>query len=139
MVVLSSPVVSTTVAEVSAYHVYLVWPWKTKDPESQFAWNGTVAFSRDSESPEWLNTPWRFGSDPSDLKTGDTVELSIPEFEATVLSVKKHEPARDAGWLPRPTLTLGLCATEFVDDPEAGFVIYCDTEEPISMFVADRG
>lgn len=133
MVVMSSPVVSTTVAKVSRFHVFLEWPWKTKDPKSEFAWDGTVAFPRDPDSPDWLNTPWRLESDPEDLEAGDSVELSIPGVEVVVLSVEALERPRDMGWLPRPTLLLELCATEFADDPEAGFVLYCDTAEPISI------
>jgi hypothetical protein len=135
VVVLSTPIISTTVAGTSKYYVYLAWPWKVEDPESEFDWDGTVAFPMDTESQEWRNTPWRLESDPWDLKPGDTVELSVPDVEATVMSVKKFERPKDAGWLPRPTLVLGLCATEFADDPEAGFVLYCDTDEPVSISV----
>ncbi|MET9227072.1 hypothetical protein [Lentzea sp. NPDC003310] len=130
MVVVSSPVVSTTVARVSHHHVFLAWPWKTKDPRSQFAWDGTVAFSRFAGSSEWQNTPWRFQCDPWNLKAGDVVELSIPATDAVVLSVERLDRPRDTGWLPRPVLVLEFGVAGSAD---AGFVVYCDTEEPISV------
>ncbi|WP_329788292.1 hypothetical protein V1227_27380 [Lentzea sp. DG1S-22] len=130
MVVVSSPVVSTTVARVSRYHVFLDWPWKTKDPKSEFDWDGTVAFPRAPDHPDWLHTPWRLETEPWDLNPGDTVELSIPEVDAVVLAVKRLERPRDTGWLPRPVLVLEFGTAESAD---AGFVLYCDTDEPITI------
>lgn len=135
VVVLSSPVVSTTVARVSKYYVFLSWPWKVPDPDSEFAWDGTVAFPQNPDSPEWRNTPWRFEPDTDELREGDEVRLSIPEVEFTVLSAERLERPKDMGWLPRPMLLLELCDTDHVDDEEAGFVLYCDTGEPISINV----
>ncbi|MCX2952299.1 hypothetical protein [Lentzea sp. NEAU-D7] len=133
VVVVSSPVVSTTVARVSHHHVHLEWPWKAKDPNSEFSWDGTVAFSRFAESSEWRNTPWRFKCDPWVLQPGDVVELFIPETDAVVRSVTRLDRPRDTGWLPRPVLVLGFGTAESAGDPEAGFVLYCDTDEPITI------
>jgi hypothetical protein len=119
-------VLSTSIATISDWRIVVNWPWKEVDPSSQFAWDGTVAFPRDERSPEWLNTPWRFEDVVRDFNVGDEVPLWIPKAEFSVLSVETLEVPRAVGGRPRPRLEIELCHVDQIDDPEAGFVLYCD-------------
>lgn len=122
------------VADVRGGYVYIEWPWREVDLSSNKRWNGQLAFPRDPDSLEWANTPWRLDPDPSELEVGETCQVGIPRTAITVRSVRFYDPPRDLGWLPRPTIGLGVANVadaRFGD--EAGYVIYVDGAEPISL------
>src|SRR5688572_8915891 len=83
------------------------WPWGTVDPESKYAWDGTVAVPTDSSSLEWVQTPWRIGP-RADLRVGGVCELLIPATECIVAEIERFDHPEDTGSLPRPTSALTL-------------------------------
>jgi hypothetical protein len=121
------------IASVSSGYVYIEWPWREVDPGSRFRWNGQVALPWDAGSREWVNTPWRTEPDVGELETGDTCWVGIPPTRVVVRAVLRYSPARDLGWLPRPTLGLSVVAAGDKDDDEAGYLVYLDGAEPVSV------
>jgi hypothetical protein len=121
------------VARVSGGYVFLEWPWRETDPGSGFRWNGQVALPWDADSREWVNTPWRVEPDAGELEAGATCWVGIPPTRGIVRALYKYAPARDVGWLPRPTLGLGVVPVGHEDDEEAGYLVYLDGAEPVSV------
>jgi hypothetical protein len=89
--------------------------------------------SYDPDHYSWSNTPWRVEPDPSELVIGDQCFLGIPETEVQVISIERHDPPADYGFLPRPEWVLGVCPVDSVDDEEAGCALYLDGAEPIQI------
>jgi hypothetical protein len=121
------------VASVSGGYVYLEWPWREADPRSGFRWNGQVALPWDGDSREWANTPWRVEPDTGELERGDTCWVGIPPTRVIVRAVCNYAPAKDVGSLPRPTLGLSVVSVGDEDDGEAGYLVYLDGAEPVSV------
>jgi hypothetical protein len=122
------------VASMSTQYVFVEWPWREADPESRARWNGQVALPRSADSREWLNTPWRIEPAVSELEVGDLCLVGIPATSVIVRAVRNYVPAKDVGWLPRPTLGLSVVpAGDYEDDEEAGYIVYLDGAEPISV------
>lgn len=122
------------VAKIASGYIYLHWPWRRIDPNSKVSWNGQVSFPVDANHFEWTNAPWRLEPDPEDLSAGDVCLVGIPGLEVVVRTVRQFDPPRDVGWLPRPTVGLSVVPVgDFQDDEEAGFLVYLDGPEPISV------
>lgn len=121
------------VAKVLGKYVFLEWPWRQVDPGSRFKWNGQVALPRDAGHHEWANTPWRAEPDPGELQADNTCQVGIPPTRVLVRAVHDYAPGRDLGWLPRPTLELSVVSVGDQNDEEAGYMLYLDGAEPISV------
>jgi hypothetical protein len=134
LLTLVCPMVDARVAGVGGQYVFIEWPWREVDSDSKARWNGQVALPREIESYEWVNTPWRVEPDPDQLGVGDSCTVGIPATRVIVRAVRNYEPAKDIGWLPRPTLGLAVVPVgEAEDDEDAGFIVYVDGAEPISL------
>ncbi|WP_051450648.1 hypothetical protein [Actinospica robiniae] len=123
------------VVGVSATHFMLVWPWGTVDPASTgVRWDGTFAFPRDPDHPEWHNTPWRIEADDlSGLSVGDACAVGIPPKRVRVQGVRRHQPPADLGRLPRPELTLNVVFRGDERRPDAGFSLRLPPAEPLRI------
>jgi hypothetical protein len=121
------------VARVSGGYAFIEWPWREADPGSRFRWNGQVALPRDAGSREWANTPWRVEPGAGELEAGDACRVGIPPTRVIVRAVRGYVPARDVGWLPRPTLGLSVVPAGDEDDEEAGYLVYLDGAEPVCV------
>ena len=107
------------------------WPWLEIDPELPHAWDGTMGFSRDPEAYDWRNTPWRVEPDGWEVTVGDPCFVGIPRTEVQVTTIERYEPPGMLGWLPRPEWIIEVRPVEFIEDEEAGYVLYPDSGEPI--------
>ncbi|GAA1338949.1 hypothetical protein GCM10009635_49640 [Actinocatenispora thailandica] len=122
------------VESITKHYVSIEWPWREPDPESQIRWSGKISLPSRVDSAEWINTPWRTEPSVEDLRAGIVCMIGIPPTNVIVRDVRIFTPARDVGWLPRPTLGLGVVPEgESENDPEAGYLIYVDGGEPISV------
>jgi hypothetical protein len=121
------------VARVSRWYVFIEWPWRKADPGSRFRWNGHVALPQDAESSEWAKTPWRAEPATHELEVGDACRIGIPSTRVTVRAVHNYVPGRDLGWLPRPTPGLSVVPIGDEGAEEAGYLVYLDGAEPISV------
>ncbi|MFD4874670.1 hypothetical protein ACFWOB_15105 [Streptomyces sp. NPDC058420] len=120
------------VSKIAGRYAFIAWPWREVDSRSQHRWNGQVAFPRSSDSFEWLNTPWRIEPDVGMLEEGDVCMVGIPPTRVIVRAVRSYDPAKDLGWLPRPSVGLSVVPVgDFEDDDEAGYMIYPNGAEPI--------
>ena len=124
--------VDAEVSKVAGSYAFIEWPWREVDMESRLRWNGQVAFPRSSDSFEWLNTPWRIEPDVEMLEEGDACMVGISPTRVIVRAVHQFDPAKDLGWLPRPSVGLSVVPVgDFEGDDEAGYMIYLDGAEPI--------
>jgi hypothetical protein len=83
------------------------WPWHRPDPEASVRWDGTHAFARDPQDPDF-NQLWRLDPPPAELQEGDLCEVLIPPTEVVVTWVARFDPPKNVGWLPRPTGVLDV-------------------------------
>ncbi|MGC4897417.1 hypothetical protein [Micromonospora sp. DT31] len=109
------------------------WPWRAVDPESANSWDGTVGFPRDPDAYDWRNTPWRVEPETVELGRGDSCFVGIPTTEVQVTAIERFEPPADFGFLPRPVVALEVCPIEYLQDEEAGYVLYLNSDEPIDI------
>lgn len=135
---ISCPSAQARVARVTEAYIMLTWPWGEVDPAStKVRWDGTLAFPRDPEHPEWHNTPWRIevsdvrGVGVRDLSAADVCTVGIPPTRVRVRAVRRHEPPADLGRLPRPELTLSVVFLGDEHLPDAGFGLYLPSAEPL--------
>ncbi|RBQ20037.1 hypothetical protein DP939_09405 [Spongiactinospora rosea] len=112
--------------------MYVEWPWRQVDPASP-AWEGTMGFRRDGEHWEWSSTPWRIEPDPEGLGGGDLCMVGIPATEVKVVAIEEYDPPGEFGWVPKPTLGIGVCPVADLDDEEAGYVLYLPCGDPIEI------
>ncbi|MEV1174988.1 hypothetical protein [Nonomuraea sp. NPDC049784] len=138
------PPTSARVADVSRFYATVEWPWGEIDPDSQYRWNGQVAFPTDPDSYEWLLDVFRTNPEPQHLAPGDTCLVGVPETLVRVLEIIRHDPRADVGWLPRPHTTLVVSlvdqprVTDEEDDEEegeGGFTIELDSAAPLTLEV----
>ncbi|SDN75150.1 hypothetical protein [Actinacidiphila guanduensis] len=121
------------VATVWGRYIFIEWPWRQIDPESRVRWNGQVALPREADSGEWANTPWRVEPAADELAVGDSCRVGIPRTRVVVRAVRIYRPAKDVGWLPRPTVALSVVPFGDCDgDEEAGYLVHVDGAEPIT-------
>jgi hypothetical protein len=118
--------------------VAVAWPWLQIDPSSRFRWDGTTAFPRDPESPDWRNIPWRIEPDGWELESGDNCMVGIPQIDVRIMWIKYFDPPGDFGWLPRPIWGLAVCPLQDWGDENAGYVMYLDTGEPVQIDVIGK-
>jgi hypothetical protein len=123
---------SVEVAHTSRTYLFVRRPWLQIDPASRFSYDGTAAFAKDPNHPDF-DLLWRIHPTPTDLHTGDTCELSIPPAEVVLASVERFVPPKDLGWLPRPSAALYLLPSSGDDDGEGGQALYLSPEEPIAI------
>ena len=125
------------VTKVDGFYVCLEWPRGTVDPQSRYRWNGQCMFPRDPRHYDWSNTPWHLEPDSDQLETGDTCQVGIPPTRVLVREVYDFDPPEDLGSLPRPTRGLAVVAVNEQDNEDAGFILYLDGRDPISVTLAD--
>ncbi len=130
---ISCPAARARVARVSPEYVVVAWPWGRVDPDStRVRWDGTLAFPRSPDHPEWRNTPWRIEADDvRGLSVGDECAVAIPLARVRVRGARGHRPPADLGRLPRPELTLSLVFAGDERDPAAGFDLHLPCPEPV--------
>ena len=123
------------VARVSETHFMPAWPWGEADQTStRVRWDGTFAFPRDPDHPEWRNTPWRIEmSDLRGLNVGDVCTVGIPPSRVRVQSLRSHQPPADFGRLPRPEVTLNVVFLGDERRPNAGFSLHLPSAEPLRI------
>lgn len=121
------------VARVTSDYVMLAWPWGGVDPDSvRVRWDGTRAFPREPDHPEWHNTPWRIEADDvRALNVADVCGVGIPLAQVRVRAVRSHRPPADLGRLPRPELTLSVVFLGDEQKPAAGFDLPLPCAEPL--------
>jgi hypothetical protein len=119
-------------------YVYVRWPWHRPDPESAFRWDGTHAFARDPQDPDF-NQLWRLDPPPAELQEGDICEVLIPPTEVVVTWAARYDPPKDVGWLPRPTGDLNVVRVfgewnpDREDEAKSGEGLYLDDAEPLKI------
>lgn len=122
------------VVQADGKYLYVKWPWGSIDPDSNYKWDGLRAFPVDPQSFEWTNTPWRLEPAPNELSPGDVCMIGIPYSRVLVRGVRRFDPPRDCGSLPRPSSALSVVPLgEFQDDEEAGYLVYLDGAEPVNV------
>jgi hypothetical protein len=128
---LSCPPQETHVTSMSRFHFAVRSPWNEPDPESEFRWNGDLAFRNDSAHLEWRGQPYRTDPEPDELSAGSPCVIGIPPTVAYVLYVAKYAEPRDVGHLPRPRAHLAMVMHGETEDPDwedQGFGI--DPDDP---------
>jgi hypothetical protein len=110
-------------------------PWRDIDPTSKSNWDGTLGIPREPESYAMSSTPFRVEPDGRELDTGDSCLLSVSPSELRIVSIDRYVPPVDFGWLPRPEWVLSVCPVEYLDDEEAGYVIYLNGGDPFDIEV----
>lgn len=123
------------VARLTETYLMLAWPWGEADPASTgVRWDGTLAFPRDPNHPEWHNTPWRIkAEDVRGLGVADVCVIGIPATRVRVRGVRSHQPPADLGRLPRPELTLTVVLVGDERLPDAGFGLRLPSAEPLLL------
>ncbi|MEU8252056.1 hypothetical protein [Nonomuraea sp. NPDC048916] len=141
------PPTTAQVAQVSKFYAFVDWPWGGIDPDSQYRWNGQVAFPAEPGSYEWSYLLFRTDPEPWHLALGDSCLVGIPETLVRVVEVIHHDPPADVGRLPRPhTWVIVLLADQpdeiYERDEEeggGGSVIELDSFTPIRLDIVSRG
>ena len=118
--------------------IVVAWPWNRSDPDSPHPWPGVVEFPVDPDAYEWRNTAWRIDPEPSTLAVGSTCIVGIPEVVARVQYVSDYDPVQEYGILPRPRLVVGAVDVAHETDEEAGFTLYLETDEPVTLEVVSQ-
>ncbi|MEU0557291.1 hypothetical protein [Dactylosporangium sp. NPDC006015] len=123
------------VVDADRHYVYVRWPWHEPDPESAVRWDGTNAFARDPQDPDF-DQLWRLDPPPAELQAGDFCKVFIPPTEVVVTWAAHFDPPKDAGRLPRPTGALNVVSA-FGDSPRDGEAsgkgLYLDDAEPVEI------
>jgi hypothetical protein len=135
LLVISAEAFDARVVGTTPQRLLIDWPWWEPDPESTTSWDGTVGFPRDSDAYGCHNTPWRLEPDASELQAGDPCFVGIPPTEVRVTSIERFDPPADFGFLPRPDYVLGVVPIDAIEDQEAGYVLYLNSQEPIHIEV----
>ncbi|MFF3866254.1 hypothetical protein [Micromonospora sp. NPDC001898] len=135
LLMISAEAFDARVVRTTPQRLLIDWPWWEADPDSANSWDGTVGFPRDPDAHGWQNTPWRLEPDPSELRAGDPCFVGIPPTEVRVTSIERFDPPADFGFLPRPDYMLGVVPVDAIEDQEAGYVLYLNSQEPIDIEV----
>ncbi|GAA4608897.1 hypothetical protein BJY16_007065 [Actinoplanes octamycinicus] len=135
---LTSETFEVQLVHVGVSRVSVEWPWLEVDSASNNSWDGTMGFSRKSQSYDWCNTPWRLEPDPEELEKGDSCFVGIPPTDVRIVEIIEYDPPADFGFLPRPELVLAVRPVEFWGDVEAGFGINLNSGEPIEIELIER-
>ena len=114
---ISCPFTPTVVTGVDEAYVSVRWPWWEIDPDAEgVRWNGEVALGRADPDELYMTDP----ASPR-LAPGDTCRVGIPARIIHVIEVHEYEPPQEAGWLPRPSLSLLVLRVGEAPDVAAEF------------------
>ncbi|MEV0463249.1 hypothetical protein AB0I30_15665 [Nocardia tengchongensis] len=100
---LSCPFTAARVTELTADEVFVEWPWWAVDPDSDGErWNGVVAVAAGPGAPGWEREVFRIRPGDGELAADAPCRIGIPPTVVRVIGLRRHEPPRETGWLPRP-------------------------------------
>ncbi|MGV9662249.1 hypothetical protein ACWDUL_25600 [Nocardia niigatensis] len=107
---LSCPYTEARVTGLTADDVLVEWPWWAVDPASDgVRWNGVVAVAAGPDTPGWDREVFRIqpaaaelDADSGEPATETMCRIGIPPTVVHVIAVRRFDPPRVTGWLPRP-------------------------------------
>ncbi|BEK90067.1 hypothetical protein KP696_24970 [Nocardia seriolae] len=106
------------VEQVTPDEVFVEWPWWAVDPDSDAVrWNGVVALAAGPDNPGWEREVFRVRPQVADLSADAVCRIGIPPTVVHVIDVRRFDPPRETGWLPRPRRQIGYLRAGQALDP----------------------